>query len=287
MSLVVFLLARATGDATALLVGETASKEAYEQARQDLGLNRPLYQQYAIFLRGAVHGDFGRSFFWRRPALEVVLDRLPATLELAAVALLVTVLIGLPLGVFAAIKKGTVWDHTANIVAVIGQSAPQFWLGLVLMWLFAVQFGLLPTSGWDGPLNFVLPAITIGYYGVVSLMRLTRSSMLDVLDREYIRMARVKGVPEGKVVWKHALKNAAIPVATFSGLLAAGLITGSVIAETVFSWPGIGRLAVEAVQQRDYPVVETVVLFMTAIYIGTNLVTDVLIGYLDPRVRTG
>jgi peptide/nickel transport system permease protein len=242
--------------------------------------------QYLTYMGNVFRGNFGESLKWRgKNVRELVLSRFPATLQLAALALVVSAGLALPIGVIVAVKKDTGIDYGGKIIALLGQSLPSFWLGIVLMWIFAVKLGWFPTSGKGGISHMVLPAVALGWYQVAAVMRLTRSSMLDVLDTEYVKLARVKGVPEWKVVWKHCLRNAAVAPLTYFGLIFATFLHGSVVIETVFSWPGVGLLAIDAVLALDFPVVQTVVLFFAAIYIASNLLVDVAYAYLDPRIR--
>ena len=232
-------------------------------------------------------GDFGKSTFLGRSAFAIAMSRLPATLELAGVAILICILLALPLGVYAAVNRGRFFDVGARIFAVLGQSLPSFWLGLMLMLVFAVWLGILPIAGRGGPLNIVLPAVTIGYYQVSGITRLLRSSMLDVLDSEYIKLARIKGLSERLVLWKHGFKNALIPVLTFAVIVFVHLLSGAVVTETVFAWPGIGRLVIQAVTWRDYPIVQAAVIIMAAMNIAANLGVDILYAYINPKVRYG
>jgi peptide/nickel transport system permease protein len=285
ISLIVFLLARLSGDPLHMMLSEEASKEDYAIAAKHWGLDRPLTQQYLTFLGNALVGDFGSSIRLRRPALELVWERLPATLQLAGAAILVSLLIAIPIGVLSAVKRDTPLDYIGKVIALIGQSMPSFWLGIVLIWIFAVILGWLPASGKGGPQHFILPALALGWYQVAAVMRLVRSAMLDVLDSEYVKLARIKGVAERGVVWKHCLRNAAIPPLTYIGFIVAVLLTGSIVIETVFAWPGIGLLAIDAVRYRDFPVVQTVVLLYAAKYVVINLLVDVAYVYVDPRIR--
>ena len=214
----------------------------------------------------------------------LVMERLPATFELAGFALLISVLIALPIGVLAAVAKDTGWDAAAKVVALLGQSLPVFWLGIVLMWIFAVWLGWFPSSGRGGIQHLILPAITLGWFQVAAIMRLVRSSMLEVLDSEFVKLARVKGIPEWKVIWKHCLRNAGIAPLTFFAIIAGVLLTGTVVTETVFTWPGLGLLVVDAVRSRDFQVVQAVVIIFAFIFILCNLLVDVLYAYLDPRI---
>lgn len=285
VSIIIFVMARLSGDPLEIMMPPEATQQDLALVRAHLGLDRPWPEQYWIFLRQAVRGDFGRSIRFSRPALDVVLERFPATLELGGLAMLISVLIALPVGVYSAARRGTLLDYVSRGLAALGQAVPPFWLGVVLILVFGVLLRLLPTSGRGTPAHLILPGITLGWFTAAGLMRLTRSSMLDVLGAEYIKLARIKGLPERIVVWKHAFKNAALPVLTFAVLQFITLITGSIIVETVFAWPGVGRLVIEAVQFRDYPIVQTVVLILSALYISANLLVDVLYGYLNPRIR--
>jgi peptide/nickel transport system permease protein len=287
VSLVVFVLARLTGDPLEIMMPAEATKEDIALMRAYLGLDRPWPVQYWRFISRAVQGDFGRSVRFNRPALAVVTERYPATLELGGLAILIVLALGLPMGVYAAVRRNSPLDYFSRGVAALGQAVPPFWLGLVLVLIFGVALGFLPTSGRGTPAHILLPGLTLGWFAVAGLMRLTRSAMLDVLGTEYIKLARMKGLPECQVIWKHALKNAALPVVTFAALLFVSLLNGSIIVETVFSWPGLGLLIIEAVQYRDYPVVQTVVLCLSGMYITANLLVDVLYAYLNPRIRYG
>ena len=286
VSVIVFILGRLTGDPVALLLTEYSTEEDKILITKHLGLDKPLPEQYAIFITNALRGDLGRSIRGERaPALKLVLERLPATVELAAIAVLVSFLIGLPLGVITAVKKGSFLDTIFRILALLGQAAPVFWLGIVAMYVFSVQLGLLPTSGYGKPAQFVLPVFTMSCFMVAAFLRLTRSGMSEALDSEYVKLARIKGLSETTVIWKHALRNSLIPVITYMGTIFGRMVTGAVVVETVFAWPGIGRLAYEAVMTRDFPVLQAVVLFMAAAFLSINLVVDVLYVYIDPRIR--
>jgi peptide/nickel transport system permease protein len=286
MSLVVFSLARVTGNPLDVMLPLEAGPEEYERVSKHWGLDKPLYAQYAIFLGKALQGDFGSSWKWHGyTAMGLVMERLPATLELAGFALLISILIALPIGVASAVMKGSAWDSGAKVIALLGQSLPGFWLGIVLMWVFAVNLGWFPTSGRGGLQYMILPAITLGWFQVAVIMRLVRSSMLDVLDSEFVKLTRIKGLAEWKVVWKHCLRNAAIAPLTVFGIIAGVLLTGSVVTESVFSWPGTGLLVVDAVRARDFQVVQAVVIVFAGIFILTNLLVDILYAYLDPRIR--
>lgn len=285
ISLIVFLLARLSGDPLHIMLPEEATAEDYADAARQWGLDKPLPLQYLAFLGNALRGDLGKSIRLRRPTLELVLERLPATLQLAGASIAVSLLIAIPIGVLSAVRRDSALDYVGKVIALLGQSMPSFWLGIILIWVFAVMLGWLPASGRGGPEHYILPAIALGWYQVAAVMRLVRSAMLDVMDSEYVKLARIKGVAERSVVWKHCLRNAAIPPLTYIGFVVAVLLTGSVVIETVFSWPGIGLLAIDAVRYRDFPLVQTIVLIYAAKFVLINLVVDVLYVYLDPRIK--
>ena len=286
VSIIVFSLARLSGNPLDVLLPDEADDETFLRISELWGLNDPWYVQYFTFVKNASRGEFGPSFKWQgRTAMELVILHLPATLQLAVVSIGVSVLLAVPIGVMSAVKKGTVLDTVGKLIALLGQSLPSFWLAIVLIWIFAVQLGWFPTSGRGGVSNMVLPAVAMGWFSVASFMRLTRSSMLNVLDSEYIKLARIKGLPEWKVVWKHGLKNAAIPPLTVFGAIVVGQMTGSVTIETVFAWPGVGLLALQAVNARDYQVIQAVTMFISVLFIGMNLLIDILYAYIDPRIR--
>ena len=285
VSIVVFALVRLSGDPIQIMMPAEASKADIELVRAHLGLDRPWTVQYWRFLTQALQGDFGRSVRFRRPALDLVAERYGATLELGGLAVFIVIAVAIPVGVYSAVRRGSALDYAARAFAALGQAVPPFWLGLVLVLIFGVLLHLLPTSGRGTPLHVLLPGITLGWFAVAGLMRLTRSSMLDVLGSEYVKLARIKGLPERRVIWRHAFKNAALPVVTFAALLFVALLNGSIIVETVFGWPGLGLLVIEAVDSRDYPIVQTVVLFLSAMYIGVNLLVDILYAYLNPKIR--
>ena len=285
VSVIVFALVRLSGDPIQIMMPAEASKADIELMRAHLGLDRPWAVQYWRFATQAFQGDFGRSVRFRRPALDLVTERYGATLELGGLAVVIVIAVALPVGVYSAVHRGSALDYAARVFAALGQAVPPFWLGLVLVLIFGVLLHLLPTSGRGTPLHVLLPGITLGWFAVAGLMRLTRSSMLDVLGSEYVKLARIKGLPERRVIWRHAFKNAALPVVTFAALLFVALLNGSIIVETVFGWPGLGLLVIEAVDSRDYPIVQTVVLFLSAMYIGVNLLVDILYAYLNPKIR--
>jgi len=286
MSVIVFSLARMTGDPLDVLLPMEAGEGERERVAHHWGLDRPLYEQYFVFLGKALHGDFGNSWKWQgHTAMGLVVERLPATLELAGLALAISVVLALPFGVLTAVWKDRLFDSVGKIFALLGQSLPTFWLGIVLMWIFAVTLGWLPTSGRGGFKHMILPAVCLGWFQVATMMRLIRSSMLDVLDSEFVKLTRVKGLPEWKVVWKHCLRNAAITPLTYFAITTGVLITGSVITESVFAWPGTGLLVVDAVRARDFQVVQAIVIVFAAVFTMTNLAVDILYAYIDPRIR--
>ncbi len=286
VSMIVFCLGRLSGDPLDTLLDVDATAEDFARVRAYWGLDQPLYVQYLRYVGNIMTGRFGESIrFQGQDAMELVLGRLPATLELAIIALVVSALIAIPLGVVVAVKKDTGIDLAGKLVALLGQSLPNFWLALMLMWVFSVYLGWLPTSGRGTWKHLVMPGIALGYFQVAALMRLTRSSMLEVLDTEYVKLARIKGLKERWVVWKHCLRNALIAPITYFGLILGGAMTGSVVIETVFSYPGVGQLAIDALRAKDFQVVQSVVVFFAGIYIAANLLVDIIYAYLDPRIR--
>jgi peptide/nickel transport system permease protein len=285
LSVVVFVLARTTGDPLHLILPMSATPEDYANARQYLGLDRSYPEQYVSFVARAVTGDFGTSIRARRPVSELIRERLPNSLRLAAFAMAVSLAIAFPLGVMAAVKKGTGIDRAAQVVAVLGQSLPTFWVAIVLVEFVAGRLQWLPAGGAGGFASYVLPGFTLGWFVVAGMMRLLRSGMLEVLDSEYVKLARLKGVAERRVVWLHALKNALVPVVTFAGIYFAILLTTAIVVETVFAWPGLGRLAYDGITSRDFPVIQAVVLTAAVIVAGLNLAVDCFYALLDPRIR--
>jgi len=285
LALIVFALARVTGNPADLLLPEDASAEDRAHLLRALGLDRPLHEQLVAFLGGAIRGDLGRSIRYRKPAVEVFFERLPNTLTLVPLALLAAVVIAIPLGLLAAVHRGTFIDRACSSVAVLGIATPSFWLGIVLIYIFSIQLGWLPSARMGGPTHYILPVITLSAFLVAGMMRLVRSSVLEVLDSEFVKLARIKGLSQTVVLWKHCLRNALIPVVTLFGVFFALLVTGAIVTETVFAWPGVGRLTYEAVIFRDYPLLQAVILLKAIIVLSVNLAVDVLYAYLDPRVR--
>ncbi len=285
VTLVFFLIHFIPGDPVELMLGETASRADLAKMRRDLGLDRPMAEQYGRFLSGLARGDLGRSLFHRRPVHQVILDKLPATLELALAAMVLTLLIALPLGIVAAVKKGSLTDRSAMLASLVGISMPNFWLGPLLIILFSLKLGWLPVSGREGAASVILPAVTLGTALAALLSRMTRSAMLDVLGEDYLRTARAKGLPERAVILKHALRNALLPVLTIVGLQLGALLSGAVITEIVFAWPGIGSLLIQSIHTRDYPLVQGCVLVIALGYVAANFLTDLLYAVVDPRVK--
>ncbi len=287
VSLIVFILTHLGGDPASLLLPPNANAEEIAQFSHAMGFDRPLPVQYVEFLGRAVRGDFGRSFRHDEPALSLVLDRIRPTLALGGFALLLSVVIAVPLGIIAAVRRGSVWDTLSLVVALSGQALPVFWFGILLIILFAVVLRWLPASGGGDLAHLILPGITLAAYSLAIISRLLRSSLLDVLGADYIRTARAKGLGERATLVGHALKNAALPVVTVVGLQVGSLLGGAVITEEVFAYPGMGRLAVQAIQGRDFSVIQAFVVLVAVLIVLVNLVVDLLYGWLDPRVKYG
>jgi ABC-type dipeptide/oligopeptide/nickel transport system permease component len=285
LSVTIFLFVRLTGDPTVLLVEPGASKADLEALRLDLGLDRSLVVQYGTFMRDLGRGDFGRSFYYRTPVLELYLSRLPNSLMLAVAAMAFSLLIGIPSGIMAAVRVGGWWDSGGKIFSLLGLSMPQFWVGLLLILFFSVYLGWLPSSGSGTVWHVLMPAFALGWYFAAAHMRLTRSSMLEVLGSEYVKLARLKGLPEIRVIAKHAFKNALIPVLTLAGINLVLMVNVSVVVETVFAWPGVGRLFYEGIAFRDFPVVQATVLLSGSMIVVVNLLIDLLYAVIDPRIR--
>ncbi len=285
ISFVVFAILHLTGDPTLVLLPPDASPEDVKRFREAMGFNDPFFVQYARFMRGALQGNFGESIRHGEPAFHLVVERLPATLELAGAGLGIALLLAIPAGIVSAVRRNSLIDYVSTVIALLGQSMPTFWLGIMLILVFSVQFNLLPSSGRGTLMHLILPAITLGLFTTARITRLTRSGMLEVLSQDYIRTARAKGVGDPPIVWKHALKNAAIPIVTIVGIELGTLLGGSVITETIFAWPGVGRLSVQAIYNRDYPVVQAAVFILASTFVIVNLLVDVLYTYLDPRIR--
>ncbi|WP_191085667.1 ABC transporter permease [Roseococcus microcysteis] len=287
VSAIAFMLLRISGDLAISLAGEDASPADVERIREQYGLNRPIIVQYAEWLWRAVRGDLGRSLFYPESVANLIMSRLPVTLTLAGAGLVIALLISLPLGIIAALKRNTWVDRGALGIAVIGQAMPNFWFGLLMIFFFGLTLGWLPISGSDSWLHFVLPAITLGWFSAPVLMRLTRGGMVEVMTSDYIRTARAKGLPARVVVLKHALRNAIIPVVALCSVQFGNMLSGSVIIETVFALQGIGYLAWEAISRRDFPVVQGILLLVALFYVALTLLADILNAWLDPRIRRG
>lgn len=285
LSLTIFLFVRVTGDPATLLVEPGASAEDLANIRRQFGLDRPLYEQYWHFIVSFLQGDLGHSFYYRTPVLELYFQRLPNSLLLAGVAMAFSLLIGIPAGIMAAVRVGKLWDSAGKIFVLLGLSLPSFWVGLVLILFFSVYLGWLPSSGSGTFLHLLMPAFALGWFFAAAHMRLTRSSMLEVLGSEYVKLARLKGLSETMVIGKHAFKNALIPVITLAGINLVVMINVAVVVETVFAWPGIGRLLYEGITFRDFPIVQGVVVIGGSMIVVVNLLVDILYALIDPRIR--
>lgn len=285
LGVIVFILARVTGNPVDLLLPADATEQDRQYMIKQLGLDRPYHIQFVEFFGNALRGDLGKSIRFGRPTTELFFSRLPNTLRLAGASMLITLLIAIPLGVLAGANRGTRLDNAARVFAVIGIAAPSFWVGLVLMDIFAVRLMWLPAARMGGLDHYILPAFALGFASVAAGTRLLRSSTVDIMDSEFVKLARIKGVSTPMVLWKHCLRNALIPFVTFMGMHTGVVLSGMIVIETVFAWPGVGRLAYEGIVFRDYPLVQTVVMIKGAIVIFINLFVDVLYGYIDPRIR--
>ena len=287
VSTVVFVVMRLSGDPVPLLLPPDAPTSEIFRVRAELGLDKPLPVQYGVFLRNTLTGDFGRSLHFRVPAMQVVVGYLPATLELGLTAFAIAVVVAVPIGLLSAIRRNTLVDHASMAVALVGQSAPTFFIGILFILLLSLKGGWFPTSGRGDWTHLVLPAMTLALFTMASVARLTRSAVLEVLRADYIRTARAKGLGDWVVVAKHTLKNAAIPIVTITALQFGTLLGGAVVTETVFAWPGIGRLAIQSIYNRDYPVVQCAVFLSAVLFVVINFCVDIVYGFLDPRVRAG
>ena len=285
LSLTIFFFVRVTGDPAALLVEPGASAADIAAIHHQFGRDQPLWVQYALFMASLLSGDLGQSFYYRMPVLELYLARLPNSLMLAVVAMSFSLLIGIPSGILASVRVGRFWDSAGKMFALLGLSLPSFWVGLVMILVFSVYLGWLPSSGSGTPWHLIMPAFALGWYFAASHMRLTRSSMLEVLGSEYVKLARLKGLPQSLVIAKHAFKNALIPVLTLAGINLVIMVNVAVVVEVVFAWPGIGRLLYEGIAFRDFPVVQGVVLLGGAMIVIVNMVVDILYAVIDPRIR--
>ncbi len=285
VTVVVFLILHLTGDPVTLLVPIDATQETVDMIRREMGLNDPIYIQYGRFIKGAIRGDFGFSYRQNQEALSLVLDRLPATLQLSFVSLALALVVSIPVGIISSVKSNTLPDRVGMIFALLGQAIPVFWLGIMLILIFAVTFPIFPAAGKGTLRHLVLPSITLSMFLMARITRVVRTSMLEVLEQDYVRTARSKGLRELVVIGRHTLKNAAMPIVTIVGLELGTLLGGAVITETVFAWPGVGRLAVKAIYNRDFPVVQATVFMLSLIFIALNFMVDILYTYIDPRVK--
>jgi peptide/nickel transport system permease protein len=285
LSITIFLLIRITGDPAVLLAEPGASKADLDAIRTQFGLDRPLWVQYWSFITHALRGDFGQSFYYRTDVFELYMSRLPASLMLAAAAMAFSLLLGIPTGIIAAVRVNKWWDSAGKMFALLGLSMPSFWVGLIMILFFSVYLGWLPSSGSGTILHLVMPSIALGWVFAAYNMRLTRSSMLEVLGSEYVKLARLKGLPEALVIGKHAFKNALIPVITLAGINLVIMVNTAIVVETVFAWPGVGRLLYEGISFRDFPVVQANILMAGTMIVVTNLLVDILYAFIDPRIR--
>ena len=287
LTILVFSLSHATGDPRYLYMTQytRTSSEDWEAQGKAMGLDKPLIVQYLIWVGNAARGDFGNSVYYQRNSLEMILEAFPATLQLSGISFLFAVLLGIPLGVLSAVKRSTIWDYLGRSFALVGQAVPPFWIAIVLVLVFSVQLDWLPTSRRGDWQHYVLPIATLGWLPAAGLLRLTRSSMLEVMDSEFVKLARAKGVNSNAIVWKHAFRNALIAPLTFAMILLAGFMNGTVVIETVFAWPGIGRLAVNAALNTDFPLVTGLALVFGFFFLFASLCADVMYGILDPRSR--
>jgi peptide/nickel transport system permease protein len=282
-----FLVLRLSGDPVALLLGMEATPEQVEQVRRNMGFDRGIHVQYLSFLTSLARGDFGRSIRFNSPTLSMVLERLPASLELAVVSCVLATVFAVPLGVVAAVKRNSLLDNISIFLSLLGQSVPTFWLGIMAILFFSVKLKIFPTSGSGSVKHLILPTVSLAAYSMARIARLTRSAMLDVLGQDYLRTARAKGLTERVVIYRHALLNASIPIVTVVAFMFATVMGGSIVTEVVFAWPGVGRLLVEAVHNRDYPLAQTCVFFIAIFVTAVNLLADIVYMAIDPRIRLG
>ncbi len=287
ITLLVFMLSRMTGDPRYLYMSSYTrmTHEDWEAQGRAMGLDKPLIVQYLIWVKDAAKGDFGDSVHFRRNSLDLIIKFLPATLQLSGISFVCAILLGIPLGVLSAAKRTTVWDYLGRSFALLGQAVPPFWIAIVFIWIFSVHLGWLPTSRKGDWTHYVMPVITLGWLPAAGLLRLTRSSMLEVLDSEYVKLARAKGVSAKTIIWKHALRNSMIAPLTYAAILLASFLTGTVVVETVFAWPGLGRLSVMAALNTDFPLITGLALVFAILFLVCSLVADILYAILDPRIR--
>jgi len=286
VSMIIFIMARVTGDPRVLLLDENASQEQWERMGEELGLDKPYYHQYLLFMKDVLRGDFGESIKLQEPVMTAIAGRIWPTVQLGGGAFLLALLVGIPLGVLSAVRRGSAVDQLGRVIAMVGQAAPSFWLGIMFMFFFAVKLGWVPPSGQEGWNSIILPMVTLAWGGFLAgSLRLMRSAMLDVLDSEYIKLARAKGVSARSLIWKHAFRNGLIPPLTLAGVSMPAILTGSITTELVFAWPGMGQLAIQALYTSDYPLLQGLTIMFTLGYCGIALLVDVLYAYIDPRIR--
>ena len=285
VSFFIFAMSRMAGDPRDLYVDEYTTAESYAAMGRAMGLDKPLVVQYLVWFGNALTGDFGRSLFVRTSALGVITERIPATMQLTVGAFIFALITGIPLGVVSAVRRGTIWDYIGRTFALYGQALPAFWLGVMLILIFAVELNWLPTSKRGDWTHYVLPSVTLGWGSAAAFVRLTRSAMLEILDSEFVKFARAKGVANQKIIWKHSFKNALIAPLTYAGILLAAFLTGAVVTEQVFAWPGLGRLAVTSVFNNDFPVMTGVVMMFAGFFVAANFIVDMLYAVIDPRIR--
>jgi len=286
VSMIIFIMARVTGDPRVLLLDENASQEQWERMGEELGLDKPYYHQYLLFMKDVLRGDFGESIKLQEPVMTAIAGRIWPTVQLGGGAFLLALLVGIPLGVLSAVRRGSAVDQLGRVIAMVGQAAPSFWLGIMFMFFFAVKLGWVPPSGQEGWNSIILPMVTLAWGGFLAgSLRLMRSAMLDVMDSEYIKLAKAKGVSTRSLIWKHAFRNALIPPLTLAGVSMPAILTGSITTELVFAWPGMGQLAIQALYTSDYPLLQGLTIVFTLGYVGVALAVDVLYAYIDPRIR--
>ena len=286
VSMIIFIMARVTGDPRVLLLDENASQEQWERMGEELGLDKPYYHQYGLFMKDVLRGNFGESIKLQEPVMTAIAGRIWPTVQLGGGAFLLALVVGIPLGVLSAVMRGTALDQLGRVIAMVGQAAPSFWLGIMFMFFFAVKLGWVPPSGREGWNSIILPMVTLAWGGFLAgSLRLMRSAMLDVLDSEYVKLAKAKGVSTRSLIWKHAFRNALIPPLTLAGVSMPAILTGSITTELVFAWPGMGQLAIQALYTSDYPLLQGLTIMFTLGYVGIALAVDVLYAYIDPRIR--
>ncbi|MCH2504971.1 MAG: ABC transporter permease [Dehalococcoidia bacterium] len=286
VSMIIFIMARVTGDPRVLLLDENASREQWERMGEELGLDKPYYHQYGLFMKDVLRGNFGESIKLQEPVMTAIAGRIWPTVQLGGGAFLLALVVGIPLGVLSAVMRGTALDQLGRVIAMVGQAAPSFWLGIMFMFFFAVKLGWVPPSGREGWNSIILPMVTLAWGGFLAgSLRLMRSAMLDVMDSEYIKLAKAKGVSTRSLIWKHAFRNALIPPLTLAGVSMPAILTGSITTELVFAWPGMGQLAIQALYTSDYPLLQGLTIMFTLGYVGIALAVDVLYAYIDPRIR--